>query len=237
MNLKTEVELRLRLIRKTTYRMWRSAFLARAKPLIANINYPDGKKMLAHSPCIIISSFAGIKDLLIISYVFRDSEIAFIAPEDLPNDSLLNLLRGINQVIFHKKQGSVFVFLREIMTTLTKYNRSLVICPEAINSIAPNASINPAVVIRLAMKASIPITPVNIIWKKVAGFPQRETCDVFIGKRIFISPRTDEFRAIFFGRRGARKFEKLTNEELLIIWSKISAKLIIGDRHHGANLS
>jgi hypothetical protein len=68
------------------------------------------------------------------------------------------------------------------------------------------------------MMANVPIVPVVTSWGN-------GKCRVWVGSRIFISPRSEEFKDIFFKRKGLRKFKELPREDLMVIGQRIFSKL------------
>lgn len=218
------INLRFRLVRKVFYRTWNYLAVSKAKKLIRNIQYETLESKSIFTPLIILSSFSRVEDLFILSYLFREKELTFFAPKTLPSDKVIDRLLTSNFVDWFDSQNIGFRFFRRILSVLKDFNRSIVIAPDAAKYFEQNFSINPGVVVKLAIKASVPILPVVIDWK-INGSKSNKQCDVYIGKKLYISPRASEFRDIFFKRRGVRKFEKLTREEFSEIGERIFSKL------------
>lgn len=220
------VHLRARLLRRVTFRFWKSFVLSRAKPLIGKIEYESLENFPSNVPAIILSSFNNFSDFLILAYLFQDKELTFIATPRLPNEKTLNQIRSINHILYWYDKQSGYSFFRKVLSILRDFNRSIVIAPDATTRYANNLTIDPTLIVKLAMIANVPILPIIIRWQEEsehAGALRK--CEVTIKRRIYISPKAEEFRDVFFQRRGTRKFKKLSREELSEIGRRIFLKI------------
>ncbi len=224
-NFQKAVGLRTRLLKRVYYRVWKSYFLVQAQKLIAGVEYETKESLSSSMPAIVLATFNRIQDYLILAYLFRDRDLAFIAPRSLPDEKMIHHLLAVNHVVyFEQKIG--YSFFRNLLSTLRDFNRTVVASLEAARSYARYVLINPAVLIRIAMKANVPIIPVTLSWQPGHGtMADRSKCKVRIGKQMFISPRTAEFKDIFFKKRGVRKFSRLPNEDLTEIANRVMSKL------------
>ncbi|MBI4430792.1 MAG: hypothetical protein HY587_03655 [Candidatus Omnitrophica bacterium] len=232
------LNLRARLLRRTTFRLWKSIILSKAKALIGNVNYESVEPSYSSIPVIILSSFNCFSDFLVLSYVFRDKDLTFIAGRGLPVEKSIEWLRSVNHVLYVDNNQFGYSFLKNLLSMLRNLNRSVVIPPEAALRYAGGLSVNPAVIVRIAMAASVPIIPVRFTWRAENGQLSRgiQKCDVWIGKTTYISPRTEEFHDVFFKKRGARKFRDLPDEDLAEIGSRIFAQLRGSNSFNGSHL-
>lgn len=232
-----DVHLRFRLIRRVVYRLWKSTFLSCARLLIGEVEVASADSLTSVAPAIILSSFTRISDFLILSYLFIDKQLTFISPRVLPDQPMINWLRSTNRLLYLSEGRIGYRFFKNLLSTLRDFNRSVVISPEAAKTYADKILVDPAVIVRIAMKANVPIIPVVLDWRRAIGNSKGiiKKCDVWVGKKIFISPRSDEFRDIFFRRKGARKFRNLPDVDLTEIGKRIFDRLTV--KPHGTNLS
>ncbi len=221
-----EIYLRTRLLRRIVFRMWKFFVVSKAKNLIGEIKHESPGSATASVPAIILSSFNSPLDFLILTYLFLHKDLTFIATRTLPKEKLINALRSVNHVLYYDQFKSSYPFFKGVFTVLRDFNRSLVISPEAVRQYMSNIKVDPAVIVKLAMIANVPIIPVSLNWqeKKLAGC-HPGLCNIWIGKNIYISPRAEEFKDVFFKRRGARKFRNLPYEDLQEIGNRIFSKI------------
>lgn len=229
--------LRTRLLRRVTFRLWKSFALSSAKPLVQEVRYEVPDQSSLSMPAIILSSFSKLSDFLILSHLFRDKELTLIMPRSLPKDKDIDLFRSINHVLYLEDRVG-YKFFREILMILRDFNRCIVISPDAAKRYVSHVPVDPGVVAKIAMLANVPIVPVVLQWdsKKRLFNGRSERCTIWIGKRIYISPRNEEFKDIFFKRRGVRKFVKLPQEDLIELGGRIFSKLKGPGEPYGANL-
>jgi len=213
----TEMQVRLRLFRRVLYRSWKAIILRRAKSLIQSIDYESEKTALLSTPVIFLSTFESPLDFWVLAHLFQGKDLTFLFPRNLPEEKVLMKLKMTNHVLcFDEKVG--YRFLRGLLAALRDFNRSVVISPQAAEKYVAGLSVDPVVVVRIAMMANVPIVPVVTKWGS-------GKCRVWVGSRIFISPRSEEFKDIFFKRKGLRKFKELPNEDLMAIGQRIFSKL------------
>lgn len=227
MKLLEGLQLRNRLIRKLSYRLWKTYYISKAKRYIGNIKNEESEQSRVNTPALILSSFQHELDFLVLNYIFKGKTLTFIAPHNLPSNGLIKRLQSINNVLHIRNDKSDFRLLREILSTLRDFNRSVVVSPDAAKKYVKELSISPATIIRIAIKASVPIIPVVLKWRTDpnGGGNLNNQCDIFISKQLYISPRFPEFKDVFFKRRGIRKFGKLNEEDLLEIGDRVFSKL------------
>ena len=108
-----------------------------------------------------------------------------------------------------------------MLVSLRNFNRAIILFPKFELDISKELVIDPSVVVRIAMMASVPIIPVSITWES----SQAAKCSVRVGKRCFVSPASAEFRDIFFKRMGTRKFSRLDRDELKVVAERIFSRL------------
>lgn len=211
------MQLRLRLFRRVLYRAWKAIVLGRAKSIIQSVDYEVGQTALLSTPAIFLSSFETPLDFWVLSYLFQEKELTFLSPRELPKEKSLKQLQMVNRVLYLNEKVD-FSFLRGLLAALRDFNRSIVISPQAAEKYMSKIPVDPVVVVRIAMMANVPIIPVVTKWR--GG-----TCRVWIGARIFISPRAEEFKDIFLKRKGSRKYRDLPAEDLVAIGRRIFSKL------------
>jgi hypothetical protein len=216
-----EVQLRLRLFRRVLYRAWKAIVLGRAKSIIQSIDYEAGQTALLSTPAIFLSSFETPLDFWVLSYLFQEKELTFLSPRKLPAEKTLKRLQMVNHVLYLDEKVD-FRFLRGLLAALRDFNRSIVVSPQAAEKYMSKIPVDPVVVVRIAMMANVPIIPVVTRWRE-------GKCRVWVGSRIFISPRAKEFRDIFLKRKGSRKYRDLPAEDLMTIGRRIFSKLQTGE--------
>lgn len=213
------------------FRLWKSATISKAKSMLGDVQY-EANTALSSVPSIILSSFNQLSDFLILSYLFKDQDLTFLATRTVPKSKISSWLCSVNHVLYVDDYEMGYPLFREILEILRDFNRSIVISPEAAKQYASNFPVNPAVIAKIAMIANAPIIPVRFNRSKL-----QNKCDAWIGKRIYISPRADEFKDIFFKQRKFRKFSNLPPEDLSEIGERIFAKLKNPKGVNGSNLS
>lgn len=212
-----EIQLRLRLFRRVFYRVWKSIVLRQAKFFIQAIDFASQETATLSTPAIFLSSFETPLDFWILSFLFQEKELTFLSPRKLPEEKILRRLQKINRVLY--LDGKInFRFLRELLTAVRDFNRSIVISPQAAVKYMSKIPVDPVLVVRIAMMANVPIVPVIMKW-------QGGKCRVWVGSKIYISPRAEEFKDIFFKRKGVRKFRDLPSEDLILIGKRIFSKI------------
>ena len=164
---------------------------------------------------------------MIISKLFQDKNLTVIVPRDLTKDKAFNFFTAVNQVLYYDGK-SMFHMLRSIIATLRDFNRAIIISPEATQRFASHIIIDPIIVVRIAMTANVPIIPIVLHWRNSKNLfgQMKRTCDVWIGKKNYISPKNDDFKDVFFKRRGERKFKRLNREELIEIGQRVFSKIV-----------
>lgn len=217
----TAAKLRFRLFRRVIYRVWKAVVLNRAKALISEVRYKTTRSSILATPVIFLSTFEQPLDYWILSYLFREEELTFVCPKQLPSEGISKHLRAVNHILFFDKKAD-FRFLRQFLSILRNFNRSIVISPQAAEKYIGKFSIDPVVIVRIAMMANVPIVPVIMAW-------HNKKCHIEVGARVSISPRSEEFKDVFFKRRGVRKYRSLPKDDLNEIGRRIFAKLKQGD--------
>lgn len=228
------IQLRARLLRKVYFRLWRYFVFLKAKALIEKVELESSAASINSTPAIILTTFKSPEDFLVLSYLFRQVDLTFIAPINLPEDKIIRKICSINFVLYIRQNLSNFSFFKNLFSILRDFNRSVVISLDAAKIYASDMKIDPISIVRLAMKASIPIIPVVFTWG--IGLKNMKRCHVKIGRKIFISPRTNDFKDIFFKRRGNRKFSRLQHEDFQEIAKRIFSRLNTGGHSFGPNV-
>ncbi|MDD5217378.1 MAG: hypothetical protein PHN49_06440 [Candidatus Omnitrophica bacterium] len=203
------------------------------------MEYETAEQDFEYMPMIILSSFEKLDDFLILSYLFQKQTLAFVALRDLPNERLIKLVSAVNYMIYfdNKPRGRYEIF-RKIFLAFRDYNRSIVFSPDAAKKYANEIVIEPAILARLAIKANVPIVPVVLNWgRREQREKGKDKCSIWIGKKIFITPRSEEFRDIFYKRRGVRKYENLSEEEFREIGQRIFKKVEKRNQKDGSDIS
>lgn len=230
-NLSSGLWLRMRLIRRYFYRLRRAIVTAHVRLFIKDVLWLHPDSSTSTVPVILLTSFQRLLDFWVLAYIFKDRELVFIALERLPDSKIINSIKKHNHMLYLSKPG--YSFFKRIMESLRNFNRSLVLSPEASEFYA-GLPMDPRVVVRIATMANVPILPVAIDWEKCRS---GEKCVVTVGKSTYISPRSEEFRDIFFKKRVPRKFSRLPPEDLSEIGRRIISKLNnLRRQHNGPNL-
>jgi len=224
------ISLRARLLRKFFYRIWKSFVIVRVQKYIEVVQSEGDGPTDVPGPAVILCNLKHIRDLYVLMYLFREKEFSFVGLRSLEKMKTFKRLASFNRVIFLNPQKKMYSFLKEILVSLRNFNRAIILFPKFEFDISKELIIDPSVVVRIAMMASVPIVPVSITW----GSSQTPKCNVTIGKRCFVSPASAEFRDIFFRRKGTRKFSRLDRDELKMAAERIFSKLEPVD---GSNLS
>ena len=221
------INLRARLLRRAAFRLWKSGILSKAKAFIDDIKFESPEVGISNMPAIILSSFDNFSDFMVLSYLFRDKDLTFIETRGLPPQRTLDYVRSLNRVLSLDNEQADYGFFKNLLSALRDFNRSVVISPDAADRYAKHLAVDPVVIVRIAMAANVPITPVRINWQEKREHQGNKIrkCDVWIGRNIYVSPGAEEFRDIFFRQRGGRKFRNLPHEDLKEIGARIISKL------------
>ena len=224
------ISLRARLLRKFFYRIWKNFVIAQAQKHILNIQSEANYPTAVSGPAVILCNLKHIRDLYVLMYLFREKEFSFVGLRSLQREKTFKRLASLNRVIFLDPRKKMYSFLKEMLVSLRNFNRAIIFFPKFELDISKKLVINPTVVVRIAMMASVPIVPISITWMGSRTLK----CKVAIGKRFFVSPASSEFRDVFFRRKGVRKFSRLNQDELKIVAGRIFSKLELAD---GPNIS
>ena len=230
------LSVRGRLVRRLFYRAWKSYIIRHAQKLIMNIEHEVKEENPFPMPTIILCTYTKLDDFMILMNVFKEHDLVLIAPEELPKHKLIKRLKTFNQILYVKNHKFDFLFIKRFLMSLQNFNRSIVVPPAAGDAFIKDFSFNHANLVRLAMKANVPIQPVIINWSQQNSYSHQK-CRVFIGNRLFISPRHPDFKDIFFKKRGARKLAKLMRDEYEEIGLRIMNKFNQLKGQYGTNLS
>ncbi|MFH0984050.1 MAG: hypothetical protein V1882_00790 [Candidatus Omnitrophota bacterium] len=217
-----EAKIRVRLFRKLIYRLWKWTVLADAKSYIYKINDESKQASALLTPAIVLSTFSRPLDFLILFYLFQEKELTFISPRNLPFEKNFLRLSSIARML-HFDGLIGYSFFRKLLAALRDFNRSVVISPQAISRYAGHIPIDFSVVARIAMAANVPIITVIMKWQN--DVESRKGCQVQIRKKVYVSPRSEEFKDVFFKQKGLRKFRKLPKEDLTVIGQRIFSML------------
>jgi hypothetical protein len=164
--------------------------LSQAKYLIDNIICSDHELFNSDKPAVLVSTFDRPEDFLVIAYLFRNKDLTFLSVRNLPDNSILDRLKRVSNVLYFEGKNLQYSFLRHLYSILRDYNRSVVLSADAAKIYAQGQSIDPNFILRIARKAAVPIIPVRITWKNVARngkMRQTETCDVYIDDEVNVS--------------------------------------------------
>jgi 1-acyl-sn-glycerol-3-phosphate acyltransferase len=224
------IGLRSRLLRKYFYRIWKSSVIARAQKQILSVHNESSSSVDATGPAVVLCRLRSVRDLYVLMYLFRGREFSFVGLRSLQTQKTFKELASLNRVIFMDPGGKMYPFLRELLVSLRNFNRTVILFPKVEFGDARDLLLDPVVVVRIAMMANVPIVPVSVNWTD----PRELKCNVNIGKRFFVSPASQEFRDIFFRRKGTRKFSRLDHDELKMVAGRIFSKL---EPANGSNLS
>lgn len=218
------LDLRWRLLRRVSYR-WRIAilhFLSRF--YIRQIEGTENLSGLV--PAIFICSYSWDYDFLILPALLQ-REVVFLSPKNIPNNGIVRWILKTNLVLFANGTDPGYRFFREVMRNITDYNRSIAVYPSAASVYAKEFQDKYIGIVKIALKANMPIVPVIARWSSVKrkGFPTVGGCNLEIGKKIYVSPNNPEFQDVFFKRRGFRKYSSLSKEDFDEIGKRIMSRL------------
>jgi len=229
--------LRVRLLRRVQYRLWKSLVVSHAGFRIGSVRCEVPVDFSRLPPSIFLTTFDRPEDYHILAYVLDPMELTFAAPRNLPEEKTLERLKTIHHLL---PVGDLpdYSFFKAFLSVLRNFNRSIVLAPEAARRYTRHWIVDPTILARLAMAANAPVIPVSMRWREAGGWwkSKGEKCDVWIGKKMFISPRTEEFKDIFFKRRGFRKYRDLPREDLTEIGNRIFRKLETLGEPRGSDL-
>lgn len=239
MSFRQGLQLRIRLLRLAAHRQWKTLCISKVKKWIAEIHCQSENIFESPTPAIILSSYDEPKDFLILSYLFKNKNLTFLTPSILPDGKIFTTLKSINHSLIIEEKGANHSFFKRLFTVLRDFNRSVIISLDAAKKYIPNLQIDPAIIAKIAIKTNVPIIPIFLTRKASSEQMKygKKKYHIFVDKRVYISPKTEEFKDVFFKRRGARKFEKLSLEDLNEIGTRIFARLEALRKTYGSNLS
>lgn len=225
----TGLRLRTRLLSRVAFRAWKELFLSQARSLVARVQCENPDTLSSSGPAIILSSYEDPFDFLILAYLFRRSELTFVATKTVPELRIFERLKVTSHVLYVEPETVGYSFFKQVLEIFRDFNRSLVVSPEAAREYVPQIAVNGAVLARIAMTANVPFIPVALKWhssRSPFGVTKKK-CDVRVGRRIYISPLAREFKDLFFKRRGVRKFRDLSREE----FEEVGRRIFLGLEH------
>lgn len=198
-------------------RVWKIITYLRARFLIARIDSQTTDSRNLKLPAIILTNITRSEDFLISTYLFKDKNLMFISTEDTPHHKTSQKLKMLNYINCMAENIKLRSLFKKVLSGLEDLNRSIVVTP----------LVDPVLLVKIAMKANVPIVPVRFQWtEKNASRSKESKCLVHIGKKSFISPSSPELKDIFFKKRGVRKFSKLSQSELREVGRRIVAGLV-----------
>jgi len=153
--------------------------------------------------------------------------LVFLSPARIAEKGLIPWILKTNFVLFADGEYPGYRFFREAMRSLTEYNRSVALYPDAAASYGKAFMEKYAGIIKLAMKANVPIVPVSMEWDDIDS-PEKKVFPrgrLKVGEKVYISPNNKEFKDIFFKRRGFRKFGSLPKDDLQEIGRRVALRL------------
>jgi hypothetical protein len=76
--------------------------------------------------------------------------------------------------------------------------------------------------VKLAIKNNVPVLPVVFkgayeAWPPHRKLPRFKKCEIYLKKKIYVSPSTQIFKDVFFHRNHTKKFDKLSRRDYQII--------------------
>lgn len=215
-----EIHIRARMVRRFFYRVWKGFIINRVRKWIGTVQGEREGVSDVSGPAVVLCNLKRVQDLYVLMYLFREKEFSFVGLRSLEKVKVFRRLASFNRVVFFNPLKPKRSFFREILVTLRHFNRAIILFPKFDLDISKEFAIDPTAVVRIAMMVSVPIIPVSITWQS----PNDSKCDVKVGKRLYISPASPEFRDVFFKRRGARKFSRLNSDELGTIAKRIFSR-------------
>lgn len=239
MSFRQGLQLRIRLLRLSVHRQWKILCISKVKKWIAEIHCQSENIFESPTPAIILSSYNEPKDFLILSYLFKNKDLTFLTPPILPDGKIFTTLKSINHSLIIGERGADRSFFKKLFTILRDFNRSIVISLDAAKKYTPNLQIDPAIIAKISIKTNVPVIPIFLAHRDSSGHMKygKKKYHIFVDKKVYISPKTEEFKDVFFKRRGARKFERLSREDLNEIGTRIFARLETLRKTYGSNLS
>ena len=237
LTMKSGLVMRGRLIRRLFFKARKALTIWRASRIVAAVNFEAGDEQMVSLPTLILCTYTKVEDFLALAHVFREHDLVLVIPWDAHQKADIKNIDKLHQMLSLGPQGFDFSFFRQLLTDLRSYNRSVVVAPAAGAKFINDFLFDPVSLVRLSVKANVPIQPVVIEWGEGQKSVSNRQCRVWVGKRIFISPKHSDFQDIFFRRRGVRKFSKLSREEYAEIATRIFNKFEQMKKKYGSNLS
>ena len=186
-------------------------------------------------PAIIVSNHLSYFDFWILSALLRKQTV-FIAVKNLDKRSVVGWTMKLNTIIYVDREKPGHIFFKKVMNQLLEQRRLVVVYPEGTRSRTGKMLTPKPGFVKLALKAGVPIIPVAMrgtyeILPPHKKIPKLKKCEVFVGKKIYISPQHPEFRDIFFLKtKKNKRYEELGDAELQEIAFRIMDKI-----RHSAN--
>lgn len=175
-------------------------------------------------PALIVSNHLSYYDFLVLGS-FLKPPVVFVATMGLDKRPLVGWFTRFDVVIYINREKPGYTFFRDIVRHL-HVGRLVIVYPEGTRS-RTGRMLRPKLgFVKIALQGNIPIIPVAVrgtfeILPPHRHVPSLRRCEIFIGKRIYISPQSEMFSDIFFNQRGDRKFEKLEDWEMQLIANRI----------------
>ena len=214
------LQARLRFFRRLRFRIFRLLIFLFFRTWVKAVH--GYKNLPERGPALIVSNHLSYYDFLIIgSFLARPA--VFIASAHLKEHPFVSWFSKFDTLVYIDRENPGYRFFREIMLQL-RLGKIVVIYPEGMRSRTGKMLKPKTGFIKLALKANAAIIPVGMkgtfdILPPHKKFPSLKRCEVFIGKRFFISPQVELFGDLF--KHSRKKFEAMSDDQMQVAANRI----------------
>jgi len=158
-------------------------------------------------------------------------QTVFVAMKGLIQRSFVGWFMKLDIIIYVDRDKPGYKFFKDLIWHIREQGRQAVIFPEGTRSRTGKMITPKPGFVKLAMRTGVPVIPVAFkgtyeILPAHKQIPKLRKCDIYVGKKIYISPSNPEFYDVFFRRqREGEQFKALQDEELLEIAFRIMDKV------------
>lgn len=211
-------QLRLRLFERFLFRRRQQSMLKKIRKKIQKIEYEDKPSFDRMVSAIVLFCCDDYEDHLIVNSLLCDKDLMHLCPAASYSEEALQKTRLIIRVLpLPDTKSKALRFYKELLFALRDVNRTLVVGCDGSN-LERSDDLGVKRLVKISMLSSTPFLPISLEWDAA-----RKHCSIVVKKKVFISPRSSEFKDVFFSRRGARKFSQLTDEQTVQIANRVKS--------------
>ncbi|MBF0569868.1 MAG: 1-acyl-sn-glycerol-3-phosphate acyltransferase [Candidatus Omnitrophica bacterium] len=201
------VALRVRTFRRGQFRWVRGMVYFGFRLWLRRIRNPQ--KLPTQGPVIIVSNHTSYFDWAVLSAVYSNRYIVFLANQDLLRRKFVSWLMKLNILIYINPNKPGYSYFREVVGRL-KQGHIVVIYPEGTRS-RTGRMLRPKIgFVKLAMQTGVPVIPLAMkgaykVLPPHKNWPRLKRCELIVGDPIDISLNNPALSDIFYGKKHLKE--------------------------------